>query len=93
MARASPGTCAVCNSPTTITEPREDWLAVDGCACQGFFISRWLWAGWLRKMGKQDRETLGAQIQLWRASGRDAWIFREPKGRIVISSACPSSRV
>ena len=94
MAPTGPGTCAVCHSPATIDEPREDWLGVEGCGCQGFFVSRWLWAGWLRHMGKHDRQKLGARIQRWRATGHAAWVFTEPgpEGRVVISDACPPRR-
>ena len=88
---AAAGTCAVCRGPATITEPRVDWLAIEGCGCQGFFVSKWFWAGWLRHMRKPSRQDLGARIQRWRASGRDAWVFREsgPEGRVVISTSCP----
>jgi hypothetical protein len=89
MVSAAPGSCAVCASPATITDwrPLEDWLAVEGCSCNGFFISKWLWAGRLRRMPKLDREELGARIQAWRANGREAWVSTEDgtDARVVIS--------
>jgi hypothetical protein len=41
MVTAPPELCAVCASPATITDwrPFEDWLAVEGCLCNGFFMS------------------------------------------------------
>jgi hypothetical protein len=47
MVTAAPGACAVCASPASVTEwrPLDDWLAVEGCPCNDFFISKWLWAG------------------------------------------------
>ena len=42
--------------------------------------------------GEQDRQKLVAHIQLWRSSGRDAWVSRgpSPEGDVVISDACPT---
>ena len=70
------GLCAVCACPATITDwrPLEDWLAVDGCSCNGFFMSKWLWAGPLRTMRTAKRRELGARIRFWRANGREAWV-------------------
>jgi hypothetical protein len=89
MVTPAPESCAVCASPATITDwrPFEDWLAVEGCPCNGFFIRRWLWAGPLRRMRRPDREALGLRIQAWRANGREAWVSTEDAadGRIVIS--------
>jgi hypothetical protein len=89
MVTAATASCAICASPATITDwwPLEDWLAVEGCPCNGFFIRKWLWAGRLRRMRKADRETLSARIRTWRAAGRDAWVSTGDgtDGRIVIS--------
>ena len=89
MVTAAPGACAVCASPASVTEwrPLDDRLAVEGCPCNDFFISKWLWAGRLRSMRKSDREELSARIQAWRANGREAWVSTEDAadGRIVIS--------
>ena len=89
MVTAAPGACAVCASPASVTEwrPLDDWLAVEGCPCNDFFISKWLWAGRLRSMRKLDREELSARIQAWRANGREAWVSTEDGagGRVVIS--------
>jgi hypothetical protein len=42
MVTAPPELCAVCASPVTITDwrPFEDWLAVEGCLCNGFFMRK-----------------------------------------------------
>jgi hypothetical protein len=89
MVTAAPESCAVCASPATITDwrPFEDWLAVQGCPCNGFFITKWLWAGPLRRMLRPNREALGLRIRAWRANGREAWVSTEDAtdGRIVIS--------
>jgi hypothetical protein len=73
--------CAVCQKPV------EDWLAVEGCSCNGFFMSKSLWAGPLRTMRTAKRRELGARIRFWRANGREAWVsIRDgPDGRVVIS--------
>ena len=63
MVKAS-GACAVCASPANITEwrPLDDWLAVEGCPCSDFFISKWLWAGRLRRMRNTRWMTSGSQV-------------------------------
>jgi len=89
MVTAATETCAVCASPATITDwrPLEDWLSVEGCPCNGFFIRKWLWAGQLRRMLRPDRAALSARIRAQRANGGEAWVSTEDgkDGRIVIS--------
>jgi hypothetical protein len=91
MVTAATASCTICASPATITDwrPLEDWLVVEGCLCNGFFIRKWLWAGRLRRMLKSDRKTLSARIRAWRANGREAWVSTEDAtdGRIIISGA------
>jgi hypothetical protein len=85
------GSCALCASAAIITDwgPVQDWLAVEGCLCDGFFIEKRLWDGRLLTMPTSDREAFAARLRAWRATRRKAWVSTTD-GRLVITPERPA---
>jgi len=88
------GLCALCTSAATITDwgPVQDWLAIEGCPCGGFFIEKSLWDGRLLTMPTSDREAFAARLRAWRATRREAWVSTTDGtvARFVISPERPT---
>jgi hypothetical protein len=76
MVTAVLGVCGVCAHSATVVDwtPIQGWVAVEGCSCGGFFISKTLWEGRLPGMAERECQELAARIRNWRAGGREAWI-------------------
>lgn len=84
MVTATIRSCALCDSPATITDwtPIHDWLTVEGCSCGGFFVWTGVWDWRLHAMPEPERQRLAARVRSWRASGREAWIAT-PDGQLM----------
>lgn len=94
MVAAARGLCALCATAATVTDwaPIQAWVAVEGCLCGGFFISKILWDGRLPGMAKAECQELTARIRKWRAVGCEVWVSttdRTVHGPLFLSSARP----
>jgi hypothetical protein len=72
---AAPSTCPFCSAPATVTDwrPVSEWMAVEGCACDGYF----LWVPVLervRALPPRDRQGFVRRIRDFRKSGHEAWL-------------------
>jgi hypothetical protein len=76
MVTATPGSCVLCARPAMISDwsPIQEWLAVEGCPCNGFFVRAGLWSLRLPGMSESERGALAARVRDWRAEGREAWL-------------------
>jgi hypothetical protein len=91
----SDGPCLVCLTPATITDwtPIREWLTVEGCGCEGFFVSKNLWGSRLVRLRAWERQELAERIRAWRLRGNEAWVTTVGNGMtgpIVITSLRPS---
>ena len=65
MVTTSDGPCLVCLTPASIADwtPIQEWLTVEGCGCEGFFVSRNLWRSRLVRLppgnGRSSRSAFG----------------------------------
>jgi hypothetical protein len=69
--------CPVCAEPATLTDwrPELDWMTVEDCACNGFFVWTPLFdEGRLGRLTPEDRETLSQRIRHLHGSGSEAWL-------------------
>ena len=60
MVTAATGACLLCACPATITDwnPIQDWLAVEDCPCNGFFVWAGLWRQRFPGMPETERQEL-----------------------------------
>jgi hypothetical protein len=72
---AQQGTCPVCRQRATLTDwrPSVDWMAIEGCACNGFFVWTGLLDSRLPALTTADRLSLSLRIREVRGSGHEAW--------------------
>jgi hypothetical protein len=72
----SDGPCLVCLAPATIAEwtPIQEWLTVEGCECESFFVSKNLWSSRLVRLPAWERQELAERIRTWRLRGDEAWV-------------------
>jgi hypothetical protein len=70
------GVCAFCAKPATVTDwgPHLPWLAVEGCACWGFFVWTGLLAARLPSLSPDERGDLSRGIRKFRAMGHEVWV-------------------
>ena len=87
----APRSCPVCDHLATVTDwgPQLDWVAVEGCACNGFFVWAPLLDWRLPHLDQAEREALAARIRSVRAMGHEAWLTSGLLGRLVILSERP----
>jgi hypothetical protein len=94
---AKSATCPVCGEAATLTDwrPSVDWVAIENCSCQGYF----LWAGVLEKrlpaLAAAHRQELAARIRKVRAMGREAWCTTDDgtvQGPLVVRMERPDRR-
>ena len=95
MVTTSDGPCLVCLTPASIADwtPIQEWLTVEGCGCEGFFVSRNLWRSRLVRLPAWERQELAERIRAWRLRGDEAWVTtvgNHMTGPIVITSLRPS---
>jgi len=69
--------CPLCGEPATLIDrhPGVEWIAIEGCACGGYFV----WADLLavrrlKSLPSHERATLQARIVELRAMVRRAWL-------------------
>ena len=69
--------CPVCGEPATLTDwrPHLDWMTVEDCACNGFFVWTPLFdEGRLGRLTPEDREILSQRIRHLHGSESEAWL-------------------
>jgi hypothetical protein len=92
--RSHEGACPFCGRRATVTDwrPSVDWLVIEDCPCNGFF----LWAGLptarLTKLTRDTRKQLVLRVREFRARGREAWCTTEDgteTGPLVVRTERP----
>src|SRR5262245_4183457 len=87
--------CPVCNGSATLINwwPTLDWLAVEGCGCQGFFVwTPLLDDGRLARLSLDDRATLSQRIRAKHATRSDVWLSTRDgtvKGALILRDERP----
>src|SRR5262245_24666542 len=87
--------CPVCREPATLTDwrPTIDWLAVENCACRGYFVwTPLLDAGRLVRLTAEDREVLSSRLSALRTTRSEAWVTTRDgtvTGALIIRSERP----
>ena len=91
--RATRGVCPLCDGRTTVTDwrPSVDWLVIEHCACNGFFLWAELTKARLTKLARNRRHQLALQIRGLRASHK-AWCATEDGTKPDCSSSGQSGR-
>ena len=95
MVTASDGPCLICLTPASIADWTAigEWLAVEGCGCEGFLVSKNLWRSRLVRLPSLGTAgTRGAHPGVALARGRSLGDNRRQphEGPIVITSLRPS---
>jgi hypothetical protein len=67
--------CPLCGRPATLRDwrPRVDWIVVEGCPCDGFFLRGSLFDARLPSLSPADRGTLARRVRQFRAMRQEAW--------------------
>jgi hypothetical protein len=86
--------CPLCVHAATITDwrPQADWIVVEDCPCQGFFVWAPLLTERVRHLPARDRQDAANRIRAFRAMGHEAWIVttdRTVKGPLVVRTEQP----
>ena len=69
--------CPVCRGSATLTDwrPHLNWMTVENCPCDGFFVwTPLLDDGRLDRLTQEDRETLSQRIGHLRLTESEAWL-------------------
>ena len=69
--------CPVCRASATLTDwrPHANWMTVEDCACEGFFVwTPLLDDGRLTRLTPEDRETLSQRIRHLHGTKSEAWL-------------------
>jgi hypothetical protein len=91
--RVHTGVCPICGDPATTTDwqPNLDWVVVEGCRCDGFFVQ-----GVLRerlfRLTPDEREELGWRIRRFRSMRHEAWVTTldgSTRGPLVVRTERP----
>jgi hypothetical protein len=75
--------------PATLTDwrPTAEWITVENCPCDGFFIWAPLVAARVRRLTAWDRRDFAHRIRTFRGSGHEAWLTTTDgtvTGRLVV---------
>ena len=87
--------CPVCRGPATLTDwrPHLNWMTVEDCTCDGFFIwTPLLDDGRLDRLTSEDREILGQRLRHLRATESEAWLATRDgtvMGALIIRTVRP----
>ena len=67
--------CPICRHAATVTDwrPSVDWIAVEECSCDGYFVRASVFTGRLPKLSAADRRELALRIREFRGMGHEAW--------------------
>jgi hypothetical protein len=92
--RATRGPCPLCGEPATMIDwrPRMDWVTVEGCRCDGFFVEGRLIGGRLATLPATARQELAHRVRQVRAMGDEARCTASDgtaHGPLVIETARP----
>jgi hypothetical protein len=76
MVTTGVSSCLLCTQPGLVTDwsPVQDWLAVEGCRCGGFFAWKGVWGERVLRLRVPARRELAARIRALVAAGREAWL-------------------
>jgi hypothetical protein len=69
--------CPVCRGAATMTDwrPHLNWMTVEDCPCDGFFVwTPLLDDGRLDRLTQEDRETLSQRIRHLQGTESEAWL-------------------
>jgi hypothetical protein len=77
--RSTGESCPFCGGRATVTDwrPSVDWLVIEGCPCDGYFLWAGLSKGLLTQLSRETRARLALRIRGLRGSGREAWCMTE----------------
>jgi hypothetical protein len=87
--------CPVCGGPATLTDlrPNFNWLNIEDCPCNGFFVWMPLWdEGRLRRLTPEDRETLSERIRHLHGTESEAWLATRDgtvRGALILRTVRP----
>ena len=87
--------CPVCAGPATLTDlrPHLNWLNIEDCPCNGFFVWTPLWdEGCLRQLMPEDRETLSERIRHLHGTESEAWLATRDgtvRGALILRTVRP----
>jgi CheY-like chemotaxis protein len=92
--RVTQATCPLCAHPATLTDwrPGLDWIAVEDCPCQGFFIWGPLLTARVPRLPASDRQDISDRLRAFRAGGDEAWLATADgtvTGLLVVRSQRP----
>ena len=77
--------CPVCRASATLTDwrPHANWMTVEDCACEGFFVwTPLLDDGRLTRLTPEDRETLSQRIRHLHGTKSEAWLATPGRHRV-----------
>jgi hypothetical protein len=76
MVTTSVSTCLLCAQPGLLTDwsPLQDWLAIEGCRCGGFFAWRGVWGERILRLRLHERRNLVTRVHAHVSGGREAWL-------------------
>jgi hypothetical protein len=94
--RGIKGPCPLCGLPASLRDwrPSVDWVVVEGCPCDGFFVSGSLLDERLPTLAAVDREELALRVRQFRAMKHEAWcatIDGTVGGTLVVRTTRPES--
>ena len=84
--------CPLCAHPATIVDwrPSVDWVVVEDCPCDGFFIRASLLDARLPTLPEEERQELARRVREFRVAGLEAWCTTSDGGRALrVSSVRP----
>jgi hypothetical protein len=86
--------CPVCGEPAFVLDwrPSVPWLAIEGCACDAFFVWTALLDSRLPTLSREDLGTLSVRIRSVRKTGTEAWLTTRDGalgGTLIIRDAQP----
>jgi hypothetical protein len=90
--RSATEACPLCAHPATIVDwrPSVDWIVVEDCPCDGFFIRASLLAAHLPTLPEEERQELARRVREFRVAGLEAWCTTSDGGRALrVSSVRP----
>ena len=90
--RSANGACPLCGHAATIVDwrPSVDWVVVEDCPCDGFFIRAGLLDSRLPTLPGEERQELTRRVREFRAAGLEAWCTTSDGGRALrVSSVRP----
>jgi hypothetical protein len=87
-------TCPLCREPAALVDwrPGVDWVVIEQCPCDGFFIAGTVLDGRMAYLSDEERHELAQRVRMCRSAGREAWCTTADgtaDGRLVIRTERP----